>query len=157
KAVRAAEDQAERLRLYYVAMTRARDRLIVSGAIDRGKAADASTPIGWVLGRLAADEELDAAGDVPIELVRGDAHLLVRIDRYRESDWADTPSPEREPQPGQLELFAALMEPAIPRAPELPLLVPLPEPPLQRARRLSFTSLSTFDQCSYKYYARYVL
>ena len=37
EAVRAAEqadDRAERLRLYYVAMTRAVDRLIVSGAID---------------------------------------------------------------------------------------------------------------------------
>src|SRR5581483_9216000 len=46
--VRAAEredEEAERLRLYYVAMTRAVDRLIVSGAVDRARA----TPIGWVL------------------------------------------------------------------------------------------------------------
>ncbi len=34
KEARAAEDEAERLRLYYVAMTRAIDRLIVSGSID---------------------------------------------------------------------------------------------------------------------------
>jgi ATP-dependent exoDNAse (exonuclease V) beta subunit len=32
-------------------------------------------------------------------------------------------------------------------------LVAPPEPPLHRVRRLSFTALSTFDQCSYKYYA----
>jgi RecB family exonuclease len=36
-----------------------------------------------------------------------------------------------------------------------PLVAP-PEPPLHRARRLSFTALSTFEQCSYKYYSLYV-
>ena len=41
-------EAAERLRLYYVAMTRAIDRLIVSGAIDESR----TTPIGWVLSRL---------------------------------------------------------------------------------------------------------
>jgi RecB family exonuclease len=30
------------------------------------------------------------------------------------------------------------------------------EPPLHHVRRLSFTALSTFEQCSYKYYALYV-
>ena len=47
-------EQAERLRLYYVAMTRAMERLIVSGSIgDQGDGAD-ETPIGWVLSRLGA-------------------------------------------------------------------------------------------------------
>ncbi|HEY8027955.1 MAG TPA: UvrD-helicase domain-containing protein [Gaiellaceae bacterium] len=153
KAARQEEETAERLRLYYVAMTRARQRLIVSGAIDRERAADASTPIGWVLGRLEAGAELDASGDAPVELVRGDAHLLVRIDRYREADWVD--APKAEPDAGQLELFAALDEAVTAPAPELPPLVAPPDPPLHRVRRLSFTALSTFDQCSYKYYARY--
>ena len=83
--VREAEreaERAERLRLYYVAMTRAIDRLIVSGAIDPGRTADQATPIGWVLARLEA-EELDAAGDGPVELVRDGARLLVRVDRHR--------------------------------------------------------------------------
>ena len=66
-------------------MTRAKERLIVSGSIDREKKADASTPIGWVLGRLDADEELDAAGDAPVEIERNDARLVVRVDRYREA------------------------------------------------------------------------
>src|SRR5213079_1427515 len=61
RETRRAEEEAEKLRLYYVAMTRAKERLIVAGAIDREKKADASTPIGWVLGRLAADEELAVA------------------------------------------------------------------------------------------------
>jgi ATP-dependent exoDNAse (exonuclease V) beta subunit len=38
----------------------------------------------------------------------------------------------------------------------LPPLVAPAEPPLHRPRRLSFTALSTFEQCSYKYYSLYV-
>ncbi len=51
-------DRHERRRLYYVAMTRAIDRLIVSGAIDERR----DTPIGWVLSRLECDEEVDRGG-----------------------------------------------------------------------------------------------
>jgi len=156
KEARQEAERAERLRLYYVAMTRAKERLIVSGSVDLGSERETPTPIAWVLGRLAADEELGQAGDAPIELVRGDARLLVRLDRYRpEPAVAET---EPVPEEGQLELFAALEEIASPpAAPELPPLVALPEPPLHRVRRLSFTSLSLFEQCAYKYFTRYGL
>ncbi len=63
KDARQAEDEAERLRLYYVAMTRAIDRLIVSGSIDSHRKADEKTPIGWVLGRLDCAAELAGAND----------------------------------------------------------------------------------------------
>ena len=56
------EEEAERLRLYYVAMTRAVDRLIVSGAIDPERPSERTTPIGWVLDRLDARGELESAG-----------------------------------------------------------------------------------------------
>src|SRR5881398_2365472 len=72
KEARQEAERAERLRLYYVAMTRARERLIVSGSVDFGKASEVPTPIAWVLERLAADEELAGAGDTPLELVRDD-------------------------------------------------------------------------------------
>jgi ATP-dependent exoDNAse (exonuclease V) beta subunit len=150
---RKAEEEAEKLRLYYVAMTRAKERLIVSGAIDRGKTADATTPIGWVLGRLDADDELTAAADAPVEIERDDARLVVRVDRYR----PPAPVVEELPEPGQLALFGELVESVhAAAAPVLPPLVAPPEPPLHRPRRLSFTALSTFDSCSYKYYAVYV-
>jgi ATP-dependent exoDNAse (exonuclease V) beta subunit len=154
REARRAEEEAEKLRLYYVAMTRAKERLIVSGAIDREKKADASTPIGWVLGRLKADEELGAAGDTPVEIERGVARLRLRVDRYAPGASA---VPDELPEEGQLELFAAgdALEPLAP-APVLPMLVAPAEPPLHRLRRLSFTALSTFEQCSYRYYARYV-
>jgi ATP-dependent helicase/nuclease subunit A len=158
RSSRKREEAAERLRLYYVAMTRAVDRLIVSGAIDRDSAADASTPIGWVLGRLAADEELAVAGPEPLELEREGARLLVRVDRFAAGP--EDPEPVPEPEAGalgQLSLFADVDAAApLPPAPVLPALEPLPAPPLHRVRRLSYSALSTFEQCSYKYYARYV-
>jgi ATP-dependent helicase/nuclease subunit A len=156
KEARQEAERAERLRLYYVAMTRAKERLIVSGSVDFGSERENPTPIAWVLDRLAADEELGAAGDVPVELVRGDARLLVRLDRFRPDQPAEA-EPDTEEE-GQLALFAAGEEiAALPAAPELPPLVALPEPPLHRVRRLSFTSLSLFEQCAYKYFARYGL
>jgi RecB family exonuclease len=58
----------------------------------------------------------------------------------------------------QLALFAAGEEGELrPVAPTLLPLVAPAEPPLHRPRRLSFTALSTFEQCSYRYYARYVV
>ena len=163
RAARAEEERAERLRLYYVAMTRAIDRLIVSGAIDRESAADASTPIGWVLGRLDAEAELTAApltaaqrGAVEIE--RGGARLLLRVDRFAPepalADQAATESVEAE----QLSLFEEGTAAApLPAAPLLPALEPVPAPPLHRVRRLSFSALALFERCSYRYYAERVV
>ena len=52
KETREQAEEAERLRLYYVAMTRAMERLIVSGSVDPASDRDDRTPIGWVLDRL---------------------------------------------------------------------------------------------------------
>ncbi|HET7044361.1 MAG TPA: PD-(D/E)XK nuclease family protein, partial [Gaiellaceae bacterium] len=160
-AVREAEqleEEAERLRLYYVAMTRAIDRLIVSGAIDPEKAADRRTPIGWVLARLEP-KELEQAEEAPVELVRDGARLLVRVDRFRDEPAAvGAPEPDTEAGEGQLALFAELAEvpPLPPPAPRLPALEPLPAPPVHEVRKLSFTALSSFERCSYRYYAERV-
>jgi len=155
KDARADEERAEKLRLYYVAMTRAKERLIVAGSIDREKAADASTPIGWVLDRLGVGDELSANGGAPVEIERGEARLVVRVDRHNEVDWREPEAAAAaEPETGQLALFAAPEDvAAAAAAPELPPLAPPPDPPLHRVRRLSFTALSTFEQCSYKYFA----
>ena len=153
RAARDAEERAERLRLYYVAMTRAVDRLIISGAIDFGRQADQATPIGWVLSRLNALEEIEQAGEEPAELVRGEARWLVRVDRGSEPEReGDEPAPED----GQLRLFETSAEPVLVRAPQLPALEPVPVPPLHRPRKLSYSALALFEQCSYKYFARYV-
>ena len=160
KDARAAEDEAERLRLYYVAMTRAIDRLIVSGSIDSERKADERTPIGWVLGRLDCLAEVTAVGEQPLELEREGARVLVRVDR--------TPTPVDPPvsEPvsaviddatGQLALFAAGAEPKLPAlAPALAPIQALPEPPLHDVRRLSYSALALFERCSYRYYAERV-
>ena len=67
----------ERLRLYYVAMTRAIDRLIVSGAVDERR----DTPIGWVLVAARVRRASSRRAAAPFELERGGATFLVRVDR----------------------------------------------------------------------------
>ena len=157
RKAREAEDRAERLRLYYVAMTRAIDRLIVSGAVDPSSTADASTPLGWALARLDAGKELESAADGPVELERENARLLLRLDRF-----APEPEAVEEAPPvgedGQLELFAANGAGALPPpAPQLPPLAEIPAAPLHAVRSLSYTALSLFDRCSYRYYAERVV
>jgi hypothetical protein len=60
-------------------------------------------------------------------------------------------------EPGQLELFSeGAVEPLPPPAPTLPELPAIPEPALHHVRRLSFTALSLFETCSYRYFAERV-
>jgi ATP-dependent helicase/nuclease subunit A len=144
RAAEKEEDDAERLRLYYVAMTRAIDRLIVSGAIDPERTQDADTPIGWVINRLGLGEEI-ASG----EIERGEARFVVSVD-----EGAPAPLPE-EPvvaEVGQLALFSELPTEPIPRGYRLPELAPLPAPPLHKVRRLSYSALALYERCSYRYY-----
>ncbi|HEX7255444.1 MAG TPA: UvrD-helicase domain-containing protein [Gaiellaceae bacterium] len=157
RKAREAEDRAERLRLYYVAMTRAIDRLIVSGAVDPSSTADASTPLGWALARLEAEKELEGAVDGPVELERENARLLLRLDGFQPEEKVT----EAEPvvaEDGQLELFAGNGAAALPPpAPQLPALAEIPAPPLHAVRSLSYTALSLFDRCSYRYFAERVV
>jgi ATP-dependent exoDNAse (exonuclease V) beta subunit len=161
EAVKEAEqdaEQAERRRLYYVAMTRAIDRLIVSGAIDPERRADAGTPIGWVLERLDAIELDDLGGvgePVPLEIERSGARLAIRLDRW--SPEPEAPEPEA-PTEAQLSLFESSANGDVPlEAPELAPLAEIPAPPLHRVRRLSYSALSLFERCSYRYFAERVI
>ncbi len=96
RETRDREEEAERLRLYYVAMTRAMERLIVSGSVDRSSERDERTPIGWVLQRLRLGEELDRtdAGG-PVEVERGKAGVVLRIDRFTPAEGVTLPLPRR--------------------------------------------------------------
>jgi ATP-dependent exoDNAse (exonuclease V) beta subunit len=161
--VRAAsreEAEAERRRLYYVAMTRAIDRLIVAGSIDPDRASDERTPIGWVLGRLDL-AGLDDAAEGPLELERDGARVLVRLDRFapaveEEEEASAVAEPQREA--AQLALFETngAGAPVVAAAPRLPELQSIAEPPLHRVRRLSYSALALFEACSYRYYAERV-
>jgi hypothetical protein len=65
---------------------------------------------------------------------------------------------EPEPEPGQLALFEAngAGADAAVAAPTLPSLEPVPDPPLHRVRRLSYSALALYEACSYRYYAERV-
>jgi ATP-dependent helicase/nuclease subunit A len=143
---------AERLRLYYVAMTRAVDRLIVSGAVDMRR----DTPIGWVLSRLDCEQELAEAAE-PFELERGGSTFLVRVDRFTPlAPEPATQASDAADGDGQLALFAELPTAPPARGYRLPEIVPIPSPPLHRVRRLSYSALALFERCSYRYYAERV-
>ena len=162
KEHREQAEQAERLRLYYVAMTRARERLLVSGSIGPSGDGAEETPIGWVLERLGLEEEARATDtDGPFEIERGAATVVLRVDRGQAAP---------EPQPivradavvcatetGQLALFEGSGEALPPPAPKLRELTVVPDPPLHRLARLSFSALSLFERCSYRYYAERVV
>jgi RecB family exonuclease len=91
---------------------------------------------------------------MPIEIERGGARLLIRVDRH-------APAAAVEPAPAaveQLELFEVAENGGAP--PEAPALAPLaevPAPPLHRVRRLSYSALSLFERCSYRYFAERVV
>ena len=159
KEHRERAERAERLRLYYVAMTRAMERLIVSGSV--GGAGDGSeeTPIGWVLSRLGLDDAARAPGEAPVEVERGAATVLLRVD-HGQPDAVRVPEPQPEPlaaaENGQLALFEGSGEALPPPAPRLRELTVVADPPLHRVSRLSYTALSLFERCSYRYYAERV-
>ena len=146
-----AED-AERLRLYYVAMTRAMERLI-DPSTDR----DDNTPIGWVLGRLALRGELaDGESAGPVHVERGNAAVVLRVDRFAPVTEAVPAAAEPDDEASQLVLFEGAGEEIPAAAPRLRELVPIPPPPLARVARLSYSAISLFDRCGYRYYAERV-
>ncbi|MEZ5101440.1 MAG: UvrD-helicase domain-containing protein [Thermoleophilia bacterium] len=157
REVREAEREAaaeEARRLYYVAMTRAIDRLILSGALDPERADAAQTPIGWMLGTLGATL---VEADGPTQLDAGGASVTLRVDRWAAAEPAAPQATAPAAAPGaaeeQLELFA-VPEPGEPAlAPELPGLVPPPAPAPPRLRRLSFSALALYQRCSYRFWA----
>jgi ATP-dependent helicase/nuclease subunit A len=150
EAERVAEE-AETRRLYYVAMTRAVDRLIISGAVDPTSQRDSRAPLRWLLERLDADVAA-LPTDRPTELEREGARVLIRTDRRGVV-------PEEAPAPAadQLPLFVPADGGAARLAPELPPLAPIPAPPTTRISRLSYSALALFERCSYRFYAERIV
>jgi ATP-dependent exoDNAse (exonuclease V) beta subunit len=142
--VEQASDAEEARRLYYVAMTRAIDRLIIAGALDPGRSDAARSPIGWVLARLGSPP--DAEGPRAVDV--GGSTVVLRVDRG-EAEASLPPPPLAE----QLELFAPTEQGQAGPAFHLPSLEPVPEPPPVRIRRLSYSALELFARCSYRFYA----
>lgn len=166
KESREAAERDERLRLYYVAMTRAMERLIVSGSIDPTRSGGEQTTIAWVLDRLGLTELVSSAPATPIEVERGAAAVVLRVDRGDETPAlaplvaAAVPLPaddETAVELGQLSLFQGSGELLPAPAPRLRELATIPVPPLHRVGRLSYSAISLFSRCSYRYFAERVV
>ena len=154
---RKEEERAERLRLYYVAMTRAIDRLIISGSIDpsgrptrRRRSAGCSAAS---MRRRRSRRRRRAGGARARRRARDPARRPLAPRRRRRS------IVEVAAEDGQLALFDdGGAGRACPRCvPALPPLAEVPAPPVHRVRRLSFSALALFDRCSYRYYAERVV
>ena len=151
KAEREAEREEGR-RLQYVAMTRARQHLIVSGALLPGE----QTSIAEVCRLLEIG--LDDEGDVD----RGEASLAVRVDaaggargrRERRAQGARPRGRAAAPRWGRSSRSSPTAGAWRPRSPplaEIPAAAPVP------VRRLSYSALALYGRCGYRYFAQRVL
>jgi ATP-dependent exoDNAse (exonuclease V) beta subunit len=159
----AASDQekSERLRLYYVAMTRAIDRLIVSGAIDPTRSSDRETPIGWVLERLCAHDAVAEADAAPVGLERDGARFVLTVARHEAEKPAEAAVVVVPDEVGDGESQLALFDEIPVGRPrlgvELSALDGIHHPPPHDVRRLSYSALALFERCSYRFFAERVL
>jgi ATP-dependent helicase/nuclease subunit A len=131
---RQAAEALEERRLFYVAMTRARERLVLSGAakLEAWPALDSNGggggPIAWIAPALAERDDVDVAFVQPEDLL--DPEMRIEDRRGEPS----APEPETA-APGPLPPSA-------------------PAPPVAA---LSYTSLADYRRCGYRFYVERVL
>ena len=139
----AQADAREERRLFYVAMTRARERLVLSGAAKLDQwPVDGGGPIGWigpaVLGEVAGADRAGRRG----HRRRG----AVSSSCARRGLWSIPCRVERlEDRPVQRSAGAAAPEP------------PPPADPVPPVAALSYSSLGEYKRCAYRFYAERVL
>jgi ATP-dependent exoDNAse (exonuclease V) beta subunit len=127
------ERQAEREedeRVFYVACTRAQERLILSGTVKLDRWPNGGAPIAWLAPRFAGTE------------------LVSEI----HSRAADLGTVLREVIPAPRAAAAAQAEPAAAEIAELPV-----APPPPAVRSLSYSALSGYAACPYRFYMERVL
>ena len=128
----------EERRLFYVAMTRARERLILSGAArleSDSSCGGSGAPIGWIAPALVPD--LAARVDDGSGVADG-----VRFEFVCEAvdDLEPAAGVSTDPRPDPVEVRDEIAPPEGPRV-----------------RSLSYTSLATYARCGYRFYAERVL
>jgi RecB family exonuclease len=105
------------------------------------------------------DDVRERAAEEPYEVERGGARVLLRVDRGQPAPAPPDVAPSEtvpEPEAGQLALFEGSGERLPLPAPRLRELAAIPEPALHHVSRLSFSAISLFERCSYRYYAERV-
>jgi ATP-dependent helicase/nuclease subunit A len=147
-------DAEEGLRLFHVAATRARERLILSGVVkpEPGNGAKPGTP---VIERLvdALGVPRDADSTVPVAPPEPRPGLEAELEPSGLAVRVNLPSPERA-----AELRATRRPPAAERAlGEGPPPLVERQPPIVPSRPLSYTAISAYEECPYRFYMERVL
>ncbi len=149
-----ARDAEEGLRLFHVAATRARERLILSGVV-RPEPPREMKPGTAVIERLV--EALGVARDEDTDVAVPPAEARPGLDEtFPPSEIAvhvNLPTAERAAELRDLHLDAAADRPLGSGTP------PLVErkPPIVPSRPLSYTAISAFEECGYRFYMERVL
>jgi ATP-dependent helicase/nuclease subunit A len=147
-------EAAEELRLFHVAATRARERLILSGVAmpKPGRGEQPGTPvIERILDGFEVDREQSSAIVVPAPQPR--EGLTASFEPSQIEVRLNAPSPQRA-----AELTATRRDPrpsAEPSADRPPLLEG--RPPTVPNRPLSYTALAAYEECAYRFYMERVL
>jgi ATP-dependent helicase/nuclease subunit A len=147
-------EAAEELRLFHVAATRARERLILSGVAmpQPGRATQPGTPVvERIIDGFEVDRERDSTIEIPAPQPR--EGLEASLEPSRVAVRVSLPSPERA-----VELTATQSESATP-APLGKGQAPLLErrPPAVPNRPLSYTTIAAYEECAYRFYMERVL
>lgn len=180
---RRAAQAEEEDRILYVAMTRARERLLLSGSVELGRWPDdrpGAAPIAWLgpalspeLAQLVADSPAAtfevgvgrAAVRCTVLSVDSAAELLGPGAPSAQTGPAPTPAPAVTPAPAPTPGAApttALQAPAPPGSAS-PQPAPAPPPaanapaPRTAPTTLSYTALSELERCGYRYYLERVV
>ncbi|HET9719132.1 MAG TPA: PD-(D/E)XK nuclease family protein, partial [Solirubrobacteraceae bacterium] len=138
----AAAGEAEERRLFYVAMTRARDRLILSGAADLQGRSNRSTPIGWIAPAFGA--ELTPPAEPSFTTDFG-----VRVTFVSETDSGR--------ETGAMRTNVSQSAPPLPVGAVAPSSSPAVSPRSPQTSSLSYSSLALYERCGYRFYAERVL
>ena len=158
KAEERERELQEERRLFYVAMTRAKERLIISGSarLDNWHESNRFAPIGWVgsafvpdiAARATAAAAADAQGLQP-EPFTTELGMLVRFVGST-APVATSPGKAAFVDAGGLFGSQARKVPQDPIQPAEPRSLPA-------SPTLSYTALSTYEQCGYRFYVQRLL
>ena len=136
-------EAAEERRVHYVAMTRARERLLLSGTLRFAGWQPANCAAAWLAPALLPDVRERALEPGPAgEIVAGARGVPVRLTLARAGE-APVPAPAGE-LPGLAATLAGEAGSPTGKAPAI-------------ETRLSYTSLAEYEHCGYRYYLQRVL
>jgi ATP-dependent exoDNAse (exonuclease V) beta subunit len=147
-------DSEEGLRLFHVAATRARQRLILSGVVkpEAGRETKPGTPvIERLVEALGVPRDAEASVEVPAPEPR--PGLDVSFPPSQIAVHVNLPSPQRAAELREVRRDAAADRPLGEGPP------PLVErrPPIVPSRPLSYTAISAYEECPYRFYMERVL